>query len=68
MLFLMFMRSRFLWFPFHPIGFAIGPIWIMDQIWVTVFFAGMIKLIFLKYSGMKLYRNAQPFFLGLILG
>ena len=68
MLFLMFMRSRFLWFPFHPIGFAIGPIWIMDQIWVTVFFAWMIKLIFLKYSGMKLYRNARPFFLGLILG
>jgi len=65
---LMFLRSRFLWWPFHPIGFAIGPIWIMDQIWFTVFLAWLIKLSILKYGGLKLYRTIRPLFLGLILG
>jgi len=65
---LMLLRARFLWWPFHPIGFAIGPIWIMDQIWFTVFLAWLIKLCILKYGGLKLYRQARPLFLGLILG
>jgi hypothetical protein len=65
---LMFMRARFLWWPFHPIGFAIGPIWIIDQIWFTVFLAWLIKLCVLKYGGLKHYRYFRPLFLGLILG
>ena len=65
---LMFLRARFLWWPFHPIGLAIGPIWIMDQIWFTVFLAWLIKLCILRYGGLKLFHSARPFFLGLILG
>jgi hypothetical protein len=65
---LMLLRTRFLWFPFHPIGFAIGPIWIMDHIWVTVFLAWAMKLSILRWGGVRLYRTARPFFLGLILG
>ncbi len=65
---LMFLRQRFLWWPFHPIGFAIGPIWMMDQMWFTVFLAWLIKLSILKYGGLKLYRSLLPLFLGLIMG
>ena len=65
---LMFLRQRFLWWPFHPIGFAIGPIWMMDQMWFTVFLAWIIKSAILKYGGLKLYRTLLPLFLGLILG
>jgi hypothetical protein len=65
---LMLLRTRFLWFPFHPIGFAIGPIWIMDHIWVTVFLAWALKLSILRWGGVRLYGAARPFFLGLILG
>ncbi len=65
---LMVLRTRFLWFPFHPIGFAIGPIWIMDHIWVTVFLAWALKLSILRWGGVRMYRTARPFFLGLILG
>lgn len=68
MLFLMLMRARFLWWPFHPIGFAIGPIWIMDQIWFTVFLAWLIKLAIVRYGGLKLFQKFRPLFLGLILG
>ncbi|RKY04297.1 hypothetical protein DRP77_04250 [Candidatus Poribacteria bacterium] len=65
---LMILRARFLWWPFHPIGFAIGPIWIMDQIWFTCFLAWMIKLALVRWGGLKVYRSARPIFLGLILG
>lgn len=68
MLFLMLMRARFLWWPFHPIGFAIGPVWIMDHIWFTIFIAWMIKSIVVKYGGLKLFQKLRPLFLGLILG
>ena len=68
MLFLMFMRARFLWWPFHPIGFAIGPVWIMDRIWFTIFLAWLIKTIVVRYGGLKLFQKLRPLFLGLILG
>ena len=68
MLFLMFMRARFLWWPFHPIGFAIGPVWIMDHIWFTIFLAWLIKSIVVRYGGLKLFQKLRPLFLGLILG
>jgi len=68
MFLLMFMRSRFLWWPFHPVGFAIGPIWIMDRIWFTVFLAWLIKSIVVRYGGLKLFQKLRPLFLGLILG
>jgi len=68
MLFLMFMRAKFLWWQFHPIGFAIGPVWIMDQIWFTVFLAWMIKFVIVRYGGLRLFRKFRPLFLGLILG
>ncbi len=31
---LMFMRQQFLWWPLHPIGFVIGPVWLLDQLWL----------------------------------
>lgn len=65
---LMTLRTRFLWFPFHPIGFAVGPIWIMDHLWLTVFLAWATKWTLLRIGGVGLYRRGRPFFLGLILG
>lgn len=47
---LMALRTRFLWFRFHPIGFAIGPVWIMDYIWVTVFLAWALELSILRWA------------------
>lgn len=65
---LMFLRQRFLWWPFHPIGFTIGAVWIMDQIWFSIFLAWFIKICALRYGGLKVYRSLRPLFLGLILG
>lgn len=65
---LTFLRQRFVWWPFHPIGFCIGSVWIMDQLWLTCFLAWLAKWLILRYGGLRLYRRWLPFFLGLILG
>lgn len=61
-------RLRFLSFPFHPLAYAIAPSWGMAQLWLPIFIGSMAKVVILKFGGLKSYRTALPFFLGLILG
>ncbi len=68
MAFLAAMRQRFLWWPFHPLGFALAPVWIMDQQWLTILISWALKTGIMRYGGVKAYRHARAFFLGLILG
>ncbi len=65
---LMLFRMRFVWWPFHPAGFAISTSWGMNVTWGCLFMSWLIKLIILKYGGPVRYRKIAPFFLGLILG
>ncbi len=67
--FLLTMKMRFLWWPFHPVGYVLGvsPAE-MVYIWVPVLISWAIKLSILRYGGLKAYRRAIPFFAGLILG
>jgi len=67
-LFIMFMRRRFLWWPFHPVGYVLSGTWSVDNIWMPLFISWLAKMIFTKYGGIKMYRRAVPFFAGLILG
>lgn len=61
-------RHTLLWWPLHPIGYPIGAVWLMDQLWFSIFLAWLLKLMVMKYGGPRLFRRARPFFLGLILG
>ena len=63
------MKMRFLWWPFHPIGYILGmsPAE-MVYIWVPVLISWSLKFVILKYGGLQAYRRAIPFFAGLILG
>ncbi len=65
---LMLFRMRFVWWPFHPAGFAISTSWGMNVTWGCLFMSWLLKLIILKYGGPVKYRKIAPFFLGLILG
>jgi hypothetical protein len=65
---LAYFRSRFTWWPFHPIGFAAGNTFIMDVIWFQFVVGWLLKVITLRYGGIRAYRAALPFFVGLILG
>ena len=65
---LMAMRMRFLWWPFHPAGYALSTNFGIDYIWFCLVISSCAKWVILRYGGLKAHRNAIPFFLGLILG
>ncbi len=68
-LFLMLMRMKFLWFPFHPAAYAtVCGSWAVNYIWFSLGIVWVVKLLLLKYGGRNAHRKAMPFFLGLILG
>jgi len=60
------LRTRFVGFPFHPLGYCIGPglVWL----WLPFFIAWLVKFFVLRYGGLRMYRRTLPFFLGLVLG
>ena len=66
--FLYIMRMRVNSWPFHPIGYAISGSFSMSLVWVPIMIAWAAKLAILRAGGLKTYRAAIPFFLGLILG
>ncbi len=61
-------RGAFVAWPFHPAGYALAISFAMDYFWFTFFVAWLIKLIIVRYGGMKLHNTFVPFFLGLVLG
>ncbi len=65
---LMFLRTRFLWWPLHPLGYVTASSWGMGVLWCCFFVAWVIKTVILRYGGLGPYRRAVPFFLGVILG
>jgi len=68
-LFLLWMKRCFLWWPFHPLGYAVTQgDWAITYIWFPVFISWLLKSIILKYGGIRTHRKAMPIFLGLILG
>jgi len=64
----MAMRVRFVWWQFHSIGYAMAGSWAMGTIWIPIFISWFVKLMIIKYGGLKTHRQAIPFFAGLILG
>lgn len=67
-LFLGFMRMRFTWWPWHPVGYAVTATWSMEQVWACIFIAWLVKLVIVRYGGAQGNRKALPFFVGLVLG
>ena len=62
------LRARFVWLPLHPIGYAAANTDIMAWICVPVLIGWLCKTAILKYGGIRAYRQALPFFIGLVLG
>ncbi len=67
-LLLTWLRATWVSCPFHPIGYAMAGTNTMNSIWLPFCLAWLVKSVTLRAGGMKGYRRAMPFFLGLILG
>ena len=65
---LMTARHYLIWWPFHPLGFAVSTGWVMNSIWFSIFLAWLIKVLALKYGGPRTYALTRPFFIGIVLG
>lgn len=68
MAFLMLMRSRFMWWPLHPLGFPFAVADSTQGIWFSIFIGWLFKVLILKYGGIKLFKRLKPIFIGLIVG
>lgn len=62
------MRGAYLWWPFHPVGYALAASFAMDYFWFAFFLSWGLKSLIVRAGGMKAHNAAMPFFLGLILG
>lgn len=56
------------WWPFHPVGFVLAQIRMFDWLWLPMGIAAVSKSLLLRAGGLKTYKRAMPFFLGLVLG
>ena len=46
----------------------LAPGWFTYVLWPSIFIAWLLKLLLLRYGGLRAYNKALPFFFGLILG
>ena len=65
---MMSMRSRFAWFPLHPIGLLIAQTYPIATLWFSVFLGWGFKILISRFGGTDSYRKGVPLFLGLALG
>jgi len=61
-------RGAWFEFPLHPIGYAFACSYAMEYIWAVVLVTWLIKLLVIRYGGLKTYRRSLPLFFGIILG
>ena len=67
-IFLAVMRSRFFWWPFHPLGYPIVISFGGRMLWVCLLISSTVKFLVFRTGGWQAYRKMVPFFLGLTLG
>jgi hypothetical protein len=61
-------RTGIVGWPLHPVAYALAASWSIHLIWMPMLLAMIAKGTVLRYGGLRLYRQAVPFFYGLILG
>lgn len=61
-------HHSFPWWPLHPIGFGVARAWGTTMVAGSIFLVWLVKALILRFGGTKLYRQGQPFFIGLLVG
>ena len=67
-LLLVAMRQRFLWWPWHPLGFVAWLGWPIDRYWLSIFIGWLAKVAVVRFAGYKAFAHYRPAAFGLILG
>ena len=64
----MILRSRFMWFPLHPAGYAISMTNGVGYFWSCLVIATFLKWVTLQFGGAGTYRKAMVLMFGIMLG
>jgi hypothetical protein len=62
------LRLRFWWWPFHPIGYLAANCWGWSWYSMPFVLGWLAKVLVIRYGGLRLYRQAVPVAVGLIVG
>jgi hypothetical protein len=54
---LAFMRMKFMWFPFHPLGYVLASTYFMRNVWFTLFLAWLARLVVFRVGGAQVIRR-----------
>lgn len=65
---LAWLRLNFVWWPVHPLGFAMASSWASLNLWFSLLLGWLIKLFIIRYTGLRGYVRFRPLFLGGIVG
>lgn len=68
MLLLVVAFHRFYWWPIHPIGYLTAYSSAMRILWLSFFIGWACNTLCMRYGGIRFFRKAQLFFVGLIIG
>lgn len=62
------LRSLFMWFPLHPIGYVMAPSYFMGGFWFCAFLAWVIRVLVLRVGGARSIREGlMPFCVGMFM-
>jgi hypothetical protein len=62
------LRARYVWWPFHPLGFlASSQVDLGYRLPGSFLVAWFFKVIIVRYGGAKLYKTMRPLFVGLVI-
>jgi uncharacterized membrane protein YidH (DUF202 family) len=61
-------RTRWVAFPFHPVGYVLCNTYTISYFFVPFFIAWLTKVLVQRWGGVRMYRKSLAFFIGLILG
>jgi len=68
--FLNFMRQRFLWWPFHPLGYTamMGPQFMGDRYGFSILIGWLVRRLAGRFGGYTAYRTGRVAAIGMIVG
>jgi hypothetical protein len=62
------LRSKFMWFPFHPIGYVLAATFFMKGLWPLALLAWLVRMIVFRIGGAQVIRKGLvPFCVGMFL-
>jgi len=64
------LRQRFLWWPFHPMGYAanLGPQWMGDRYGFSIFIGWLVRKLVHRFGGYRAYNQWRCAAIGITMG